>query len=95
VLAPLPLPPPPETGSQCATEDVGGALVQVKVVSVMPCVAKKDEATREENRDPETGVLDVDYVLTTRELAKLIETARPRIHSASLPEEEYDNPLGE
>lgn len=67
----------------------------MKVVSVMPCVAKKDEASREEHRNPETGAFDVDYVLTTRELAKLIETARPRIHFASLPEEQYDNPLGE
>lgn len=58
------------------------------VVSVMPCTAKKDEAVR-------PGVSgDVDHVLTTRELAKMIR-ARSIAFNA-LPEEgDFDNPLGE
>lgn len=58
------------------------------VVSVMPCTAKKDEAVR-------PGVSgDVDHVLTTRELARMIK-ARSIAFNA-LPEEgAFDNPLGE
>lgn len=58
------------------------------VVSVMPCTAKKDEAQR-------PGVAgDVDHVLTTRELARMIK-ARGIAFNA-LPEDgEFDNPLGE
>lgn len=58
------------------------------VVSVMPCTAKKDEAQR-------PGVSeDIDHVLTTRELARMIK-ARGIAFNA-LPEEGYfDNPLGE
>lgn len=63
----------------------------VVVVSVMPCTAKKFECTRPEMRD--SGYQDVDYVLTTRELARMIREAG--IDFRSLPEETYDNPLGE
>ena len=64
-------------------------------VSVMPCTAKKYEASRPElGRD---GYQDVDYVLTTRELAKLIRLSL--IHYVGLdlsvlPESEFDSPLG-
>ncbi|WP_423128859.1 NADH-dependent [FeFe] hydrogenase, group A6 [Gaoshiqia sp. Z1-71] len=61
------------------------------VVSIMPCVAKKYESSRDEfavNGNP-----DVDYALTTRELAQLINLAN--IDFKSLPNEEFDNPLGE
>lgn len=44
---------------------------KIKVVSIMPCIAKKYEAKRPEMEVD--GVRDVDYVLTTRELAKLIK----------------------
>lgn len=61
------------------------------VVSVMPCIAKKYEADREEfSKD---GNPDTDIVLTTRELARLIKYAN--INFKSLPDEEFDNPLGE
>ena len=63
----------------------------VVVVSVMPCTAKKFECTRPEMRD--SGYQDVDYVLTTRELARMIREAA--IDFKALPEETYDNPLGE
>ena len=61
------------------------------VVSVMPCTAKKFECTRPEMSD--SGYQDVDYVLTTRELARMIREAG--IDFSSLPDETYDNPLGE
>ncbi|PNR92942.1 NADH:ubiquinone oxidoreductase [Petrotoga sp. HWH.PT.55.6.1] len=65
---------------------------KITVVSIMPCLAKKYEAAREEiNASPEYR--DVDYVLTTRELAKMIKEAG--INFKAVPEREYDSPLGE
>ncbi|QGP90806.1 NADP-reducing hydrogenase subunit HndD [Neomoorella glycerini] len=61
------------------------------VVSIMPCTAKKFECQRPEMTD--SGYRDVDYVLTTRELARMIREAG--IDFNSLPEEQYDDPLGE
>jgi NADH-quinone oxidoreductase subunit G len=60
-------------------------------VSVMPCTAKKYECQRDEMND--SGYQDVDYVLTTRELSRMIKQAG--IDFASLPDSDYDNPLGE
>lgn len=57
------------------------------VVSVMPCTAKKYEAQREELKTD--GFADVDAVLTTRELGRLIR--RAGIMWNRLPEEEFDN----
>ena len=61
------------------------------VVSVMPCTAKKFEAARPE-LSSETGVSDVDAVLTTRQLNRLMQIYG--IDFASLPEEEFDRPFG-
>lgn len=61
------------------------------VVSVMPCLAKKYEAARPEMST--NGVPDVDIVISTRELAKMLKEAG--IDFKSLPEEDFDNPLGE
>lgn len=61
-------------------------LEDVVVVSVMPCTAKKFEARRPEMEG------DVDFVLTTRELARMIKTAG--IDMLVLEEEEYDNLMG-
>jgi len=61
------------------------------VVSIMPCTAKKFECQRPEMND--SGYQDVDYVLTTRELARMIKEAG--INFQCLPEERYDDPLGE
>jgi NADP-reducing hydrogenase subunit HndD len=61
------------------------------VVSIMPCVAKKYECGRDEfkvNDNP-----DVDYAITTRELASLIKLSN--INFKKLPNEEFDIPLGE
>ena len=57
------------------------------VVSVMPCLAKKYEASRPEFHR------DVDISISTRELAHLIKQAN--IDFINLPEEDFDNPLGE
>ena len=59
------------------------------VVSIMPCTAKKYEKDRPELANE--GLKDVDVVLTTRELAKLIK--RSGINFAKLPEEEFDQDL--
>ena len=67
------------------------ARKDIVVVSIMPCTAKKFEAGRAD--ESASGYADVDYALTTRELAKMIETAG--ISFNALPDEEFDNPLGE
>ena len=61
------------------------------VVSVMPCVAKKYEATREELAND--GHADVDYVITTREMAAMLREAC--IDFNHLPEEDFDALMGE
>ena len=61
------------------------------VVSIMPCVAKKYECTREEFATD--GNPDVDYSISTRELANLIKSAN--IDFKTLPDEDFDKPLGE
>ncbi len=61
------------------------------VVSVMPCLAKKYECSRDEFKV--NGNPDVDYSITTRELASLIKLAN--IDFAALPESKFDDPLGE
>ena len=71
-------------------EKLGKAPEDIFCVSVMPCTAKKYEASRPElGRD---GYQDVDYVLTTRELAKLIRYVG--LDLSVLPESEFDSPLG-
>jgi NADH-quinone oxidoreductase subunit G len=60
-------------------------------VSVMPCTAKKFEARRPEMRS--SGFQDVDYVLTTRELARMMREAG--IDLKDMPDEPADDPLGE
>jgi len=64
-----------------------GSIVSV---SIMPCTAKKFECERPEMTD--SGYKDVDYVLTTREFARMIREAG--IDFASLPDEPFDSPLG-
>ncbi|MBB6480342.1 NADH-dependent [FeFe] hydrogenase, group A6 [Spirochaeta isovalerica] len=60
------------------------------VVSIMPCTAKKFEAQRPEMRD--SGYQDVDYVLTTRELALMIEQSG--LEFMTLADSAYDTLLG-
>ena len=59
------------------------------VVSIMPCTAKKYEKDRPQLQ--KDGIKDVDAVLTTRELAKLIK--RSGIRFDKLPDEEFDNDI--
>lgn len=61
------------------------------VVSIMPCLAKKYECTRDEFKVD--GNPDVDYSVSTRELGHLIKQANIDFHS--LPDEDFDNPFGE
>jgi iron-only hydrogenase group A len=62
------------------------------VVSIMPCLAKKFEARREELAGDERGS-DVDYVLSTRELARMIKEAG--INFTTLPDSDFDKFMGE
>ncbi len=72
-------------------EKLGIKREDLVVVSIMPCVAKKYECQRDEfkvNKNP-----DVDYAITTRELAALIKISN--INFNSLPSEDFDHPMGE
>ncbi|WP_435790896.1 NADH-dependent [FeFe] hydrogenase, group A6 [Clostridium sp.] len=72
-------------------EKIGVDPKDIVVVSIMPCVAKKFEGEREELSN--TGMQDVDYVLSTRELAQMIKEAN--IDFVKLEDEEFDDPFGE
>ena len=61
------------------------------VVSVMPCTAKKFESARDEMEHD--GLHDVDAVITTRELAKMIKESG--IQFTRLADEDFDNPFSE
>ena len=61
------------------------------VVSVMPCIAKKFEKVREEMKND--GLANVDSVITTRELARMIKQAH--IDLSLLEDSEFDSPMGE
>ena len=61
------------------------------VVSVMPCIAKKFEKVREELKND--GLANVDSVITTRELARMIKQAH--IDLSLLEDSEFDSPMGE
>jgi len=71
-------------------QKLGKRPEDIFVVSVMPCTAKKFECQRPEMQS--SGVRDVDVVLTTRELGKMIRAAG--IDFRALPDDEMDAPLG-
>ncbi len=71
-------------------QKIGKKPEDLVVVSVMPCTAKKFEAQRPEMNA--SGVRDVDHVLTTRELARMIRQAN--LAFRELPDGEMDAPLG-
>ena len=71
-------------------EKMGWDPKDIVSVSIMPCTAKKFEIGREDQNA--AGVADVDYALTTRELARMIRVAG--IDFNSLPDEKFDAPLG-
>ena len=70
-------------------EKMGLDPKNIVVVSVMPCIAKKYEAAN----DKRGALRDVDYVITTRELAKMFKEGG--VDLRHMPEENFDNPLGE
>ncbi len=72
-------------------EKIGVKPENLVVVSIMPCQAKKYESSRPEFQT--NGVRDVDYVLTTREAAKMFSEAG--INISKMHDEHFDNPLGE
>ena len=72
-------------------EKMGIDKEKIVCVSVMPCTAKKFEIGRDDQAA--NGVPDVDISITTRELARMIKKAR--INFQSLPDEGFDDPLGE
>ena len=72
-------------------EKMGIDPKRITVVSIMPCVGKKFEGHRDELSVD--GMQDVDIVLTTRELARMIKEAG--IDFVNLKDEEFDNPFGE
>jgi len=78
-----------QTASACSFgSEFAEGKMEAYVVSAMPCTVKKDEAVR-------PGVSgDIDHVVTTRELARMIR-ARGIAFSALSEEGEFDSPLGE
>lgn len=72
-------------------EKMGIDPKDIVVVGIMPCTAKKFEIKRDDQAA--SGYPDVDYSLTTRELGRMIESAG--IYFKHLPDEEFDNPLGD
>lgn len=71
-------------------EKMGIDPKDIVVVSCMPCTAKKTEIFREDQNA--SGYPDIDVVITTRELARLIK--HYGINFNSLPDEQFDAPLG-
>ena len=72
-------------------EKLGMDPKDMVVVGIMPCTAKKFETKRDDQAA--SGYPDVDIALTTRELARMIESAG--IFFKHLPDEEFDTPFGE
>jgi len=64
---------------------------KIYVVSVMPCIAKKFERTRQEMQND--NFYDVDNVITTRELSRMIKQAN--IEFEKLEDSKFDDPMGE
>ena len=64
---------------------------KIRVISIMPCLAKKEECTLPSMRDV-CGDPDVDIVLTTREFVRMIRS--DNIMVDGLPESPFDSPLG-
>ena len=72
-------------------DKIGVNRKDMVVVSIMPCLAKKYECQRDEFKVD--GNPDVDFSLSTRELAQFIKQAN--IDFLNLPDEDFDHPMGE
>lgn len=64
---------------------------KIRVISVMPCTAKKSECAQP-NQNDACGDPDVDLVITTRELGRMLRG--DNVDPTTLPESEFDSPLG-
>ena len=73
-------------------EKIGEKPENIICISVMPCSAKKEELEIPNLSDAKEGIKDVDYSLTTREMSRLFKYLG--IDIKSLPEENFDSPLG-
>jgi len=71
-------------------EKMGLDPKNIVVVAVMPCTAKKFEIGRDDENA--AGIPDVDFAITTRELARMIDKAG--LQFTQLPDEKFDEPLG-
>ena len=71
-------------------QKMGIPAEKIFMVSIMPCTAKKYECKRPEMQD--SGFADVDVVLTTRELGRMLRETG--ISFENLPDEKFDDPLG-
>lgn len=72
-------------------DKIGKKREDIVVVSIMPCLAKKYESQRDEFKTDDNP--DVDFSVTTRELAHLIKEANFDLNN--LPDEDFDRPMGE
>ena len=72
-------------------QKIGKDAKDMVVVSIMPCLAKKYECSRDELAV--NNIADVDYSLSTRELAKMLKSAG--IDLNDMPEESFEDPMGE
>lgn len=73
-------------------EKLGVPPEKLCCVSIMPCIAKKSEKGGHVYGEKPKGIQDVDIVITTREMDRLIRSEN--INVFSLPEAEFDSPLG-
>ena len=64
---------------------------KICVISIMPCTAKKSECAQP-NQNDACGDPDVDYVITTRELERMVRA--DNVDPTTLPESQFDSPLG-
>ncbi|RYH10814.1 [FeFe] hydrogenase, group A [Tropicimonas sp. IMCC6043] len=69
-------------------EKIGVPAEKIRVISIMPCIAKKDEAVRPQNMTD--GMQETDLVLTTREFARLLR--REGIDLKTIAPSSFDNP---
>lgn len=72
-------------------QEMGIDPANIVTVAVMPCTAKKFECNRPEMNS--SGYKDIDYGLTTRELAQMIKEAG--IYLPELPKSHFDEPFGD
>jgi NADH-quinone oxidoreductase subunit G len=72
-------------------QKIGKDAKDMVVVSIMPCLAKKYECSRDELAV--NNIADVDYSLSTRELAKMLKSAG--IDLNDMPEDSFEDPMGE